>query len=344
MLIHDYSHLPFVQRVDVLEEGGSITADELVTKYGNRPLLLKQTAVAASAADWSDVFEALAEMKCVMAAPVDVAGRTYVFKSSVTLRDFMREAEAREGVYLSEWYLFERAPELIDQLTSELPDALLDDWLDIMPRSWRFMSAPTRTNVYYGAHGSRTRVHVDSMNTTTWNMCLNGTKRWLMFSCQDSQSSQARLGGGGHEALQSFLKQDDPWELVTAEALTKYRDTASNAPTFFTVDVEAGSTLWVPWGWAHQVQNIGASLAVSRYLVGPSNFEAFFHGSKKLLGKLSPHLLRTLLGGARRRALLKIPAVRRILSRRVPSRICHAALRLGSLVSAETHWFREVPG
>ena len=36
--------------------------------------------------------------------------------------------------------------------------------------------------MYWGAGGSATDCHFDNSNTVTWNACLRGTKRWLLFS------------------------------------------------------------------------------------------------------------------------------------------------------------------
>jgi hypothetical protein len=66
----------------------------------------------------------------------------------------------------------------------------------------------TRNNVYWGATGSATPAHYDSLNSCTWNLTLKGIKRWLLLfsarefplptpQCWDELGARGLLTSGG---------------------------------------------------------------------------------------------------------------------------------------------------
>jgi hypothetical protein len=85
------------------------------------------------------------------------------------------------------------------------------------------------------------------------------------------------------------------------------------AVTFYSADVGAGDAIYVPWGWAHQVQNIGEALASSRFYVSEENFEAFVAYFRGSVGPSAAMLLRTVIGTRAARKLFGRPRVRRWL-------------------------------
>jgi len=228
------------------------------------------------------------------------------------LRDFLAARDAgEEGVYAAEWYLFKDHPERLDDVIAGFPEYLLDDWLESIPPPLSF-GGDTRNNVYWGTAGSSTALHYDSFNGCTWNLTLKGVKRWVLFSARDfvwpSPECWALL------AAQGLLTDRG---LFTPETVRQYLAAPPDgfpAVTFYTADVGGGDAIYVPWRWAHQVQNITEALAVSRFYVSAENFDAFVDHFRTSKGRPAALLLRTLIGTRSGRALFRQPRVRRWLA------------------------------
>jgi len=286
-----FSNIPGVRQVPVLTNWRALTRREFVAKAGV-PMVFKGLGAGTKAIAWDREF-----LRALGGA---------------RLHDFIAALDAgAEGVYASEWYLFKEHPDLLDDVVAGFPEYLRDDWLESIPPPLSF-GADTRNNVYWGATKSATPVHCDSFDACTWNLTLTGVKRWLVFSTRDFPEGPPRcwptLEARGFITDRGFL---------TPASVRRYIEAppAGFPPvTFHAIDVGPGDAIYVPWRWAHQVQNLGESIAVSRFYVSEENYHAFvdFFGTAR--GPGAALLLRTLIGTAAARALFRQPRLRRWLA------------------------------
>jgi hypothetical protein len=282
-----FTDIPGVRRVPVVADWRALTRREFVAKT-DVPMLFQGLGTGTKAIAWDREF-----LRALGGA---------------RLRDFLAALDAGEhGVYASEWYLFKEHPELLADVVADFPEYLLDDWLESIPPPLSF-DADTRNNVYWGAHGSATPIHYDSFNGCTWNVTLKGVKRWLLLSAREFAQSAPQCWS----ALETHGLVTDRG-LFTPETVRRYLAAPPDgfpAVTFYAADVGAGDAIYVPWGWAHQVQNIGEALACSRFYVSEENFDAFVRYFRTSRGPAAATLLRTVIGTRPARALFRRPRVR----------------------------------
>src|SRR5205807_2588793 len=137
-------------------------------RCGDRPAILVGLAAETRAyTEWTEnFFSKLKEEDVNVVLSDRVAGKTVRWKTTMKLGDFIAELPSREGMYLSEWYLFRRHPEFLDDVAGRLPDYLKDDWLEVLPPRWQ-LGPGARNNVYWGGRGTWTACHYDSVRTVT---------------------------------------------------------------------------------------------------------------------------------------------------------------------------------
>jgi Cupin-like domain len=312
--------MPAVRAVPVVSDWRALTRDEFVSR-ADAPMIFAGLGAGSRAAGWDrEFFRAFGDEPVQIHTRVSEVrpkpdttydGRECV-RQTVPLREFIAALDAgEEGVYAAEWYLFKEHPDLLRHAIEAFPDFLLDDWLESVPPPLRFDSN-TRTNVYWGATGSVTPVHYDSLNACTWNLTLKGVKRWLLFSARELQVPAPRCW----EELRArgLLTEDG---LFTPDTVQAYLDAPPGGfppVTFYAADVGLGDAIYVPWRWAHQVENVGESIAVSRYYVSRENYAAAVEFFESTRGSIPALLLRTVMGTRAARAFFRRPGVRRWLA------------------------------
>ena len=275
-------------------------------------------------------------------APVTVTCENRIGSTSnlatmkMQLDQFISLVNGPEPVYLSFWYFFRENPHLIDQLTSTFPDYLLDDWMGIIPNGWGF-SPGTRNNLFWGSNGTCTRCHYDDLNTITWNTTLRGNKRWLLFSARGFDSYQPN--GDWTRLMHEHGVMTDGF--VTAEGLRRYfAEKPSQLPEldFYYAEVPAGSTVFVPWQWAHQVHNQGECLAYSRYYVSADNYDACHEFLKRNFGPVAGALFRGVIGSSRSRSILRNPSIRAVLESAPVCKAFQLGLHLAGIRPPPIHY------
>ena len=130
----DYSAIPEIKTVPVLEDFKSSTQQEFAARFSNQPVIIRNICKGALT-DWKNA-RLMASLKGdldkkVLANFHKVVGNgSYRAATTVTLRDFIQAVGGADDVYLAEWYLFGQHPELLSEIISLLPEYLLDDWLE----------------------------------------------------------------------------------------------------------------------------------------------------------------------------------------------------------------------
>lgn len=183
-----FASVPGVRSVPVIRNWRALAAGEFLART-DTPLVFEGLGAGTKASGWDrDFFRAFGDQLVRVRAAADVAGAEIV-QQLRPLREFIAALDAGEdGVYAAEWYLFKDCPHLVRDVVEGFPAYLLDDWLECIPPPLAFGS-DTRNNVYWGANGSCTPVHYDSLNACTWNLTVKGVKRWLLFSAREFRLS-----------------------------------------------------------------------------------------------------------------------------------------------------------
>jgi hypothetical protein len=322
----DISPLP------VLHDWATLSQDQFMARFSNQPVILAGLGSGTAAmAKWDrGFFQRYGNDAVTVRRPGTIDERPCTWVTQTRLRDFIAEVGHSEGLYIPGWYVFKSHPELFNDLRGDYPPYLLDDWFEAIPAQWAF-DRNTRNYLYWGAHGSSTSCHYDTLRAVTWNTTLRGSKRWLLFSCREllpEQDKQRRIDALKHAGLLG----DDYF--ATPERIQRYL-TAPPAGLprleFFAGDVPAGSTIYVPWEWAHQVHNLGETLAVSRYYLSRENAREGLQFLKDELGTVPGLVFQAIIGGERRRRFWRQPLVRSLAASAAGKRLFQALMKLGGL-------------
>ena len=325
--IFDYNQVSAVRSVPVVEDWRSLSQADFLER-ADCPMIFQSLGADIEAKKrWDRRFlgqfsDEMVQVKSTFA----LNSSERIWSTEVRLRDFISAIEAgEERVYAAEWYIFRNYPELLQDVTSGFPEYLLDDWLELIPASWAF-GTEMRTNLYWGAPKSITPIHYDSLNACTWNVTLKGSKRWLLFSTREFEITAPQCWQQLQE--KGFVTE---YGLFTPEAVQRY---VAKPPDgfpklqFYVHDVTEGNTIYVPWRWGHQIQNIDEVIAVSHYYISRENYPAAVHFMRDNFGRVLTFLVRALIGNGTTRAILKTPFVRKLLAHRLTTASFQTLMRL----------------
>lgn len=335
--IPDYSRLEQIRPVTRLRDWSRLTPEEFAATYAERPVVFEELAKEWPAyRTWSRQFmvEAVgADTLVEVRRPLALGGHEQQWAAEIPIGVFAREVETTPGLYLAEWHAHAH-PRLYRDI-HPVPDFLNDDWLGAIPHE--AFATPRRTPIYWGAGGSATDCHFDNSNTVTWNACVMGTKRWLLFSGRpfpeptwERKRAAQRLVRSGLATPANHTTKFSWSGFVTVDGIQRYltgalRDLPENLQ-FYWADVAAGDLIYVPWRWFHQVHNLTESIAVSRYYVARENYSAYLAHLREV-SRATTLLTRALIGSPRMRRLLGSAGARRVCAQGVGKALCSLALR-----------------
>ncbi|KAJ1967777.1 JmjC domain-containing protein 4, partial [Dimargaris xerosporica] len=172
--------------------------------------------------------------------------------------------------YLKDWHMVQQFPAAGAYQT---PDLFSDDWINEF-WDYRQDTADDYRFVYIGGPGTWTPFHADVFNA---NIC--GIKRWTLYP-------------PGQESLFT-----DP----LGNTLLNIHDYDSNRYPHFSqakcinVFQMPGQTLFVPSGWAHQVENIGDAISINHNWGNGYNLPILYEALQKELS-LVEHAIRDCAG------------------------------------------------
>jgi hypothetical protein len=154
--------------------------------------------------------------------------------------------DANGTPYLRDWNFLADHPEMAADFSEPF---FADDWLMLIDRSIR----PDLRWVYAGPSASKSPLHIDTIGTHAWLSQLIGKKRWKLFSPSDVPESYLEKGADA-------FRPD------------RVRFPRLRTATCWEATLEPGETIFVPYGWRHQIQNVGPSLALTGNYVDASNY------------------------------------------------------------------------
>src|SRR5262249_13575872 len=167
--------------------------------------------------------------------------------------------------YLQGWFAFRQHPNLFDDI-KPTPYFVLD-WVSALSPTVRdvleWTSNREYTAVYIGPEGSLSPLHRDYWNTHAYLAQIQGRKRAILFSPEDSDF----LYGGQVDPEQPDLDRFPLFDCATA----------------YECVIEPGDTLLIPANWWHHVRGLEKSITVSRNFFNDSNFtEHMIHIMREL--------------------------------------------------------------
>ncbi|AST93574.1 hypothetical protein BC6307_21040 [Sutcliffiella cohnii] len=133
--------------------------------------------------------------------------------------------------------------EIIDGVMEhiDLPKTF-DNWLDALPDEVK----PYWLWVFLGPSASSTKLHIDVMMSSAWNLLYSGLKKWKFLS--PSESIQQNILG---ESYQPYFNSET-----------------------FEIDVlqRPGDLVFTPSGWAHEVVNVKSTVSITGNFINESNY------------------------------------------------------------------------
>ncbi|XP_065186999.1 uncharacterized protein LOC135817696 [Sycon ciliatum] len=164
--------------------------------------------------------------------------------------------------YLFDWSLPLNCPELAAEVS--VPPGLADNWLSNLSEGTQYHNS--WPSLFAAPSGLASGLHIDAFCSSFWMAVFEGTKRWTIFPRDEA----AMLSPTYPFSLDAALPMDvTGWNDPMSSLATDYPALTMTHP--WQVCVEAGDVLLVPWGCAHQVENVGTTLAISSNVVTRHN-------------------------------------------------------------------------
>ncbi|KAG0172973.1 JmjC domain-containing protein 4 [Apophysomyces sp. BC1015] len=161
-------------------------------------------------------------------------------RSEMSFEDFAQlwqHDQTASRYYLKDWHFVHSCP---GYEAYQVPDIFADDWLneywpgkDDGSDDYRF--------AYMGGHNTYTPFHADVYS----NIC--GIKKWTMFPPNQEHLFKDKLGNMVYD-----IRNVDPIQFPDFQKAQR-----------IVIYQRDGETLFVPSGWFHQVENIGATISIN---------------------------------------------------------------------------------
>ncbi|KAJ1975519.1 hypothetical protein H4R33_006635 [Dimargaris cristalligena] len=161
-----------------------------------------------------------------------------------TTNDVLSKTDVSVGqFYLKDWHLVKDYPNVAAYAT---PALFTDDWIN---EFWdhRTDSDDDYRFVYIGGHRTWTPFHTDVFRSYSWSTNICGIKLWTMYPPGQESTFTDSFGNTVFDINNYNHAQFPHFENATR----------------FQVYQLPGQTLFVPSGWAHQVENIGETISIN---------------------------------------------------------------------------------
>lgn len=183
----------------------------------------------------------------------------------------LRTAPPAPGLpaYLMEWQAFQRHPELYDDIQPH--PIFIADWVAPLDSALRglFESVSRREfwSLYIGPRNSLSRLHQDFWSTHSCLTQIQGRKRAVLFSPEDSRF----LYEGHVDPEQPDFERFELFSRATA----------------YECVLEPGETLFTPPRWWHHVRALDKSITISHNFFNDANVNDYLAGLIRKLPKLA---------------------------------------------------------
>jgi histone arginine demethylase JMJD6 len=194
--------------------------------------------------------------------PVDIDGKTW--KLGEYIDALLISSPEQIAPYLRNQLIEPWIPELMADITP-LPRCVDPNWLDsrLLPTRERLRYL----EIFIGGAGARFPIlHYDGLHTHAWLMQVYGTKRYVVYSPDQTEFVYPFTG---NESNRSSIRD------IEHPNLKRFPLFAKATPTVF--DLHPGETLFVPSGWWHTVKLLSPSITISVNAANRPNWGMFVH-------------------------------------------------------------------
>ncbi|KAI8369589.1 uncharacterized protein BYT42DRAFT_585019 [Radiomyces spectabilis] len=178
-------------------------------------------------------------------------------RCDMTFNEFADLWEKDSGrYYLKDWHFVHDMNEK-EAPFYEVPDIFADDWLN---EYWLQKTDGEKDDYrfsYMGGHATFTPFHADVYRSYSWSSNICGIKKWTLFPPGQEELYKDRLGNTVYD-----IRSADPKQFPHFEKAVR-----------FVVYQHDGETLFVPSGWFHQVENIGATISINHNWLNACNLK-----------------------------------------------------------------------
>lgn len=137
-----------------------------------------------------------------------------------------------------------------------------DDWLN---EYWNQESSDDYKFSYMGGDTTFTPLHADVYRSYSWSSNICGIKKWTFFPPNQEDLFKDKYGNMVYD-IRQVCKEDFP-NFEQAKRIVLYQ--------------KDGETVFVPSGWFHQVENIGAAISINHNWANACNLKHTFGSLKK---------------------------------------------------------------
>ncbi|RKP34432.1 hypothetical protein BJ085DRAFT_559, partial [Dimargaris cristalligena] len=185
-----------------------------------------------------------AQVSVADCCPLPEDGENGCMSNPSTTNDVLSKTDVSVGqFYLKDWHLVKDYPNVAAYAT---PALFTDDWIN---EFWdhRTDSDDDYRFVYIGGHRTWTPFHTDVFRSYSWSTNICGIKLWTMYPPGQESTFTDSFGNTVFDINNYNHAQFPHFENATR----------------FQVYQLPGQTLFVPSGWAHQVENIGETISIN---------------------------------------------------------------------------------
>ncbi|KAI7871583.1 hypothetical protein BDF14DRAFT_1718672 [Spinellus fusiger] len=177
------------------------------------------------------------------------------FAAFVDLWEHALDTSHSSRYYLKDWHFVHACPE-IEAYT--VPYLFADDWLN---NYWTSTSTKEDYRFsYMGGHGTITPLHVDVFRSYSWSSNLCGIKKWTFYRPDQASLLKNKQGHYVYD-IRTVDTSEFPY-FHQAKSITLYQ--------------RDGETVFVPSGWFHFVENIGATISINRNWCNATNIGVLY--------------------------------------------------------------------
>lgn len=133
----------------------------------------------------------------------------------------------------------------------------IDDWLN---EYWNQEGNDDYKFSYMGGHTTFTPLHADVYRSYSWSSNICGVKKWTLFPPGQEDLYKDKFGNMVYD-IRKVDGEDFP-NFEKARRIVLYQSD--------------GETVFVPSGWFHQVENVGAAISLNHNWVNSNNLEYIY--------------------------------------------------------------------
>eukprot|EP01023_Acetabularia_acetabulum_P018056 TRINITY_DN19112_c0_g1_i2.p1 TRINITY_DN19112_c0_g1~~TRINITY_DN19112_c0_g1_i2.p1 ORF type:complete len:503 (+),score=77.97 TRINITY_DN19112_c0_g1_i2:87-1595(+) len=192
--------------------------------------------------------------------------------------EYLQNQKDEMPLYMFDKDFSKKVPQLVADY--ETPEIFPDDFFEILGQD-----RPDNKWLIIGSDRSGSSFHIDPNQTSAWNACIRGKKKWIMFPPDVVPPGVHPNEDGSSVATPVSLVE---WFI---DFYDQIQDDNLNSVEFV---VEGGELVFVPRGWWHMVLNLEDSICITQNYVSvvtlPHVLKYFKLGNENLISGCRPEV------------------------------------------------------